>query len=483
MPQSVISLKNSIIRDENRRFRAPVDFELAPGEHIALIGANGSGKTTLVETLLGKLYLDAGTLRYDFGTGDDSAYRNIRHITFRDAYGAVTDGNYYYQQRWNAADREEVPLVRDLLAGVGGDSGLRDGLYALFGMEPLLDRQVILLSSGELRRYQIVRMLLSAPRVLILENPFIGLDAQTRALLRGVLEQAARVTGLQLILAVSAPEDIPGFITHVYVLDRMRVGPKQTLSAFRASEDFTARRDALERTLHERPPVLPPVTTVPLDAPEMVALRGVTIRYGKRTILDGIDWTILNGEKWMLSGANGSGKSTLLSLICADNPQAYAQDIALYGRPRGTGESIWDIKRHIGYVSPEMHRSYVKDIPAVDIVASGFFDSIGLYRRADDGQREVCRRWMESFGIAPLAGRSFLRLSSGEQRLALLARAFVKDPDLLILDEPLHGLDCFNKVRARAVIEAFCRRPGKTLCYVTHYEEELPSCVDRYMRL
>ena len=175
--------------------------------------------------------------------------------------------------------------------------------------------------------------------------------------------------------------------------------------------------------------------------------------------------------------------STLLSLLCADNPQAYAQDISLFGRRRGTGESIWDIKRRIGYVSPEMHRSYVKDIPAVDIVASGFFDTIGLYRTPDDAQRAVCEQWMDAFGIRPLRDRSFLRLSSGEQRLLLLARAFVKDPDLLILDEPLHGLDCCNKERARAVISEFCRRPGKTMIYVTHYERELPDCINRRMEL
>ena len=215
----------------------------------------------------------------------------------------------------------------------------------------------------------------------------------------------------------------------------------------------------------------------------LISCKNVTMGYENQLAVEDVSFDIEDGDYVCIVGENGSGKSTLLSLLCADNPQAYAQDISLFGRRRGTGESIWDIKRRIGYVSPEMHRSYVKDIPAVDIVASGFFDTVGLYRTPDDAQRAVCEQWMDAFGIRPLRDRSFLRLSSGEQRLLLLARAFVKDPDLLILDEPLHGLDCCNKERVRAVISEFCRRPGKTMIYVTHYERELPDCINRRMEL
>ena len=180
----------------------------------------------------------------------------------------------------------------------------------------------------------------------------------------------------------------------------------------------------------------------------------------------------------MLSGQNGAGKSTLLSLISADNPQAYACDISLFGHQRGSGESIWEIKRHIGYVSPEMHRSYQRDLPALHIVASGLKDSVGLYIRPTDEERAVCRWWMNIFGTEHLAERSFLKMSSGEQRLVLLARAFVKDPELLILDEPLHGLDDANRRLAKDVINTFCERKNKTLIFVSHYKEERPKCID-----
>jgi len=209
----------------------------------------------------------------------------------------------------------------------------------------------------------------------------------------------------------------------------------------------------------------------------------VSIRYGERTILKDLDWTVRNGERWALSGQNGAGKSTLLSLVCADNPQSYACDIALFGWQRGSGETIWDIKRHIGYVSPEMHRAYKHDIQAIRIVASGLKDSVGLYVKPDDKEYGVCRFWMRVFGIESLAGRTFMSLSSGEQRLVLLARAFVKDPELLILDEPFHGLDDTRRQMVADIIEAFCRRRNKTMIMVSHYLEELPPCIDHRIEL
>ena len=155
----------------------------------------------------------------------------------------------------------------------------------------------------------------------------------------------------------------------------------------------------------------------------------------------------------------------------------------MFGNPRGSGESIWEIKRHIGYVSPEMHRSYQRDLPALRIVASGLKDSVGLYVRPTEAECEKCRWWMNIFGIGHLAERSFMKMSSGEQRLVLLARAFVKDPELLILDEPLHGLDNDNRQLAKDIIDTFCQRKNKTLIFVSHYKEERPKCIDHEIYL
>ena len=400
----------------------------------AIYGPNASGKTQYVEKMRRQMASD-----------------KVRYVAFRDSYGVATDQAYYLQLRWNQHDIDaETPTVAQLLEKafreIGDDTPERrrqqQHLYETFGLGELLDRYIITLSSGELRKFQLARTLLSQPHTLIIDNPFIGLDAATRDQLRNLLRQLSETDNLHIYIVVSRRKDIPDYVTDVVDL----------------SQDT--------------------------DAPEVISFHDVTIRYGDRTILSHLDWTVRRGEHWALSGQNGAGKSTLLSLVCADNPQRYACDIRLFGHRQGeAGMSIWDIKRRIGYVSPEMHRSYHRDLPALHVVASGLKDTVGLYVRPSSEERQQCLWWMRLFGVDHLAERSFLHLSSGEQRLILVARAFVKDPELLILDEPLHGLDDRGRQLVLRLIEAFCSRPEKTLIFVSHYREEWPSCIDHEIYL
>lgn len=467
-------MAGGVARNPLVRLGKPVTVAFGADEQIAVVGPNGSGKSLFVDMLMGKYPLREGTLRYDFSPSvTQTVYDNVKYIAFRDTYGAADNG-YYYQQRWNALEQEDVPTAGELL-GETGDEEVKKELFDLFGIGSLLEKKIILLSSGELRKFQLVKALLAKPRVLIVDNPFIGLDAPTRTLLSSLLERLTRMPAVQLVLVLSMLDDVPSFITHVVPVDRMEVLPKMTREAYLADwcrRDTPASFEEVQQQIAE----------LPSDggdflSDEVVRLRQVSIRYGERTILDALDWTVRCGEKWALSGENGAGKSTLLSLVCADNPQSYACDITLFGRRRGTGESIWEIKKHIGYVSPEMHRAYLKNLPTVEIVASGLHDSIGLYKRPRPEQMALCEWWMDVFGIAALRDKLFLQISNGEQRLALLARAFVKDPQLLILDEPLHGLDTLNRRRVKKIIEAFCRRKDKTMIMVTHYESELPETI------
>lgn len=428
----------------------PVTLDIYEGEQVAILGPNGSGKTRLVEILTGRWPLLYGNeVRYDFGDANNRLVsENIKVMTFRDSYGDA-DTTYYLQKRWNQHDiDEDTPMVNG---------------------QPLIS-----LSSGELRKYQLQRALLSHPRLLILDNPFIGLDTEARQQLRDTLEQLIREEGLQVVLVVSRKKDIPDFITNVI---EMKNGKLE-------NEKYTLPESAEEQSCStDNRKTNSSLSTPSLFTNTILRFSHVTIRYGERTILKDLNWTVHKGERWALSGKNGSGKSTLLSLVCADNPQAYACDIELFGRRRGTGESIWDIKRHIGYVSPEMHRAYLKDLPAIDIVSSGLHDSVGLYVRPRPEQRAQCVAWMQRFGIAELADRPFLQLSSGEQRLCLLTRAFVKEPDLLILDEPFHGLDDERRLLATDIIEDYCQKPEVTLIIVSHYAEELPHGITHSLEL
>lgn len=474
MIQHTIRVIGGIARNPLVRLAHPLNLDILSDEHIAIVGPNGAGKTLLVDTLIGKYPLAEGSITYDFSpSASTTVYENIKYMAFRDTYGAA-DANYYYQQRWNAHDQDDAPLVRDMLGEVKDDV-LKQQLFDMFHIAPMLDKKIILLSSGELRKFQLTKSLLSAPRILIMDNPFIGLDVSARNLLYGLLEQLTRLGNLQLILVLSRLDDIPSFITHVIPVSQRMVGEKIKRQAY--LDTFQFKADVLSANVLQARILDLPYGTDNYLSKEIVQLNKVSIRYGERTILSNLDWTVTRGEKWALSGENGAGKSTLLSLICADNPQSYACDISLFGKKRGTGESIWEIKKHIGYVSPEMHRAYLKNLPAIEIVASGLHDSIGLYKRPKDEQLATCEWWMDIFGIGALRDKPFLQLSSGEQRLALLARAFVKDPELLILDEPLHGLDTYNRYRVKKIIEAFCRRRDKTLIMVTHYENELPDTI------
>lgn len=433
----------------------------------AIVGRNGSGKTRYIDQLRKTLASD-----------------RVRYIAFTDSYGVNVDGQYYLQLRWNQHDIDhETPTAGELLQKAfllaGEDTAerraLQQHLYGLFHMDTLLNKYIITLSSGELRKFQLTKTLFANPRLLIMDNPFIGLDAETRDQLKALLLLLAEEHDVEIMLVLSKTDDIPEYVSEVIELrdgtalpacsrqdyyDRQQPVPAHVLPA-------TKREAILSLPYHDND----------YDCRCVVNMKQVSIRYDERTILKDVDWTVMNGERWALSGQNGSGKSTLLSLICADNPQSYACDITLFDRPRGSGESIWDIKKHIGYVSPEMHRSYKRNLPAIRIVASGLMDSIGLYAVPDQTDYEKCRWWLDIFDVGDLAERPFLQLSSGEQRLILLARAFVKDPQLLILDEPLHGLDLWNRRLVKDIIETFCQRRNKTLIMVTHYESELPACM------
>ena len=453
----VIDIHDAVARNPIYRMAEPVNFQLLAGEQLAIVGDNGAGKSMLVDIITGAHpILNDGRgsyIHYDFSPRESSlAYENIKYITFQDAYDG-TEGYYYYQIRYNHTEFDD-------------------------------SQQLFLLSSGELRKYQLKKALESNPRVLILDNPFIGLDVDARSYLAETLKELTSTTDLQLIIVLSKTDDMPDVVTHVVEVKDRRVGPKLSKEAWThpSVPPVVLKEDKIQAILN-LPYEDEATASIEPGTQQVVDFRKVTIQYGERVILDALDWTVMNGERWALTGPNGSGKSTLLSLVCADNPQAYANNIVLFGRQRGTGESIWDIKHHIGYVSPEMHRAFLRDYPAIDVVASGLSDSVGLYVRPRPEQKQVCLDWMHVFGIEDVAERSFLQLSSGEQRLCLLARAFVKDPELLILDEPLHGLDDENRRMVKAIVDEYCQNPDVTLIYVTHYQNELPNCIDNSLYL
>ena len=364
--QKIININNGVTRMPDWRMREPVNFTLCDGENTAIIGPNGGGKSMFVDILTGKHPLLGDAITYDFAPSTRQYISdNIKYVCFKDTYGGDNDSTYYLQQRWNQTEiNPETATVGSRLEAeykaAGDDSSERRALqkhiYALFGLDSMLDKYVILLSSGELRKMVIASSIFSQPRLLIIDNPYIGLDKEARLQLTNLLQTLSTEHGIQIMLVVNRTKDVPEFITHVVEVNDMTVGEKLTREEYMKKAEKAATGKSATALLSEILDL--PYKPEEYHATNVVDMHNVSIRYGERTILSNLDWTVRNGEHWALTGRNGSGKSTLLSLVCADNPQSYACDITLFDRPRGSGESIWDIKKHIGYVSPEMHRAF-----------------------------------------------------------------------------------------------------------------------------
>ena len=293
MQSYTISLKGGVARNPLVRLAAPASVSFPADEHIAIVGPNGSGKSLLVDMLIGKYPLKDGMLIYDFSpSASQTAYDNIKYIAFRDTYGSA-DANYYYQQRWNTHDHDDVPLVKDML-GTVRDEALKQELFDLFRIEPMLDKPMILLSSGELRKFQLVKALLTVPRVLIMDNPFIGLDAQTRELLNTLLEGLAKRSTVQLVLILSMMDDVPVYIDKVLPIANRTVGQMmsrdQYLTIFR-NADIPVPEDLQQRIIDL------PYDNTNYVSDEVVKLNKVSIRYGDRIILKELDWTVMRGQK------------------------------------------------------------------------------------------------------------------------------------------------------------------------------------------
>jgi len=207
----------------------------------------------------------------------------------------------------------------------------------------------------------------------------------------------------------------------------------------------------------------------------LVELRDVTVSWSDRAVLDGVSWTVGRGEHWLVRGPNGSGKTTLLELLSGDNPQAYREDVSVFGRRRGSGETVWELKSRIGLVSYRLHLEYryLGDSTLEDVLVSGLRDSIGLYEEPSDSERELARRWLALAGLDGRGRRSFGSLSFGEQRAVLVARAAIKAPELLILDEPCHGLDEAQRRFVLSLMAAIAERGESTMIHVTHDPDEV----------
>ncbi len=429
----------------------------------AILGANGSGKTTLGTILEKGRYAYGNRLKFS------NPNARVKMLSFSDIHTLSGMEAQYFAQRMESTMNDLVPTVAQTV-GERINSSEWKSLCQKLHLFDVEDKKINYLSSGELRKLIIIRALTEHPDILILDNPYIGLDAPSRDELNESFVQL-REDGISIVLLVCDDSEIPGFTDHVLTISNCTLGELQAYKDYLKSSMAELLSEADSFSLPTKLAGSIPNFDIAFQ------IRNGHIRYGDRQILKDFNWTIRKGERWVLTGPNGSGKSLLLSMVCADNPQGYANDITLFDHKRGSGESIWEIKNHIGYVSPEMQLFFRSSSSIEEIIIQGMRNALNRYDRPSAEEISIAGQWMLLLGISHLSERNFRDLSAGEQRLALVARALVRQPELLVLDEPLHGLDAANKQRVRHIIDTVIKQNDSTLIFVTHYTSEIPDCI------
>ncbi|OCX51334.1 ABC transporter [Mucilaginibacter sp. PPCGB 2223] len=489
----LLSIRNITVRYLDQTLFTNLDFDISKGEHWALVGESGSGKSALLQTMAGKFNVVGGSIHHWYfenmlkANPDQDAYlthhKLIAIVSPKHSFRNLSNtADFYYQQRFNSSDSEDAPTVEAYLNGIEPVSHISqfwtiERVIDRLNLQPLRDKQLIKLSNGETKRLMIAAALLKHPVLLLLDNPLTGLDVHSRAGFDQIINEIAR-SGITIVMATS-PAEIPRTITNVAILHQGKIIDRLPKADFKPemvniAETAKINTDELQHLLSATPAQ---------SFDHIVKMEQVSIRYGENQVLDKVDWTIKQGEHWALLGPNGAGKSTLLSLINGDNPQAYANDIVLFDRKRGSGESIWDIKNKIGFVSPELHQYFPTENSCLQVIESGFYDTLGLFRPSQSAKAEIALRWMKLLELEADARKPLKSISASKQRLVLLARALVKNPPLLIFDEPCQGLDAHQQLHFKHVVDAICILGNTTLIYVTHYQHEIPDSVNLILRL
>jgi molybdate transport system ATP-binding protein len=485
MDEPFITLEDITIRLREKFILPHTSWKILTGQHWAILGPNGAGKSSLVRVLIGDVPYVRGSITYHFPQHPSEI---IGYVSSELQEQLIAREKFQDMSRYFAGKLYDFEKARATI--LAGDHDGRDGLPDLgkivdiLGISHLLDRGMRYLSSGEMRQVLIARALIKSPKLLILDEPFAGIDAGSR---KKIAESIAELVkqGLQIVLVTHRVQEIFPFISNILFIKNGKVLMQGKRNDILTTESLNHLYDVkyFDHGFASDKKKSGAVRGTSYRNGILVDMRNVSVKYRNMLVLNNLNWAVRRYENWAIVGPSGSGKTTLLSLIAGDNPQAYANEIYLFGKRRGSGESIWDIKARIGMVSSEIQMLYRKEITACDVVASGIFDSIGLYRNLDSGHKREVNRWIEFFDISHIANSIFTHLSFGERRMVLLARSMVKAPELLILDEPCQGLDQENRKHLMRLIEMIGIDTDTNLLYVTHYEDELPACIDHVLTL
>lgn len=463
-----IQLQQAEIRITSQLYLNIDDFQLNTHEFAVIVGHNGSGKSTLAKFLAQKNPPYAGSYHNHFERISLLSFEQQQQLIeqiYRDLNNDCVDPDYH--------GRTAAEVI---LAGQQDHSALPE-LAETLQITDLLNRPFKLLSTGEGRKVLLAAALSSQPHLLILDEPFEGLDHASQTFWQQLLADLCQQ--MTVILIINRLNDIPPQADSIAMLSQCKLLQQASAVEMLASPVFQQLRDAESAVCLPIPAAAEAAQTLPQHLEYVFDLQNVTVRYGEKTILNGLNWQVKAGENWWIKGPNGCGKSTLLSLISGDHPQAFCNVVKIFGKQRGSGETVWEIKQKIGFLSNQLHLDYRVNCTALEVIVSGYFDSIGIYQKIPDSLRLNALQWLERIKMQPFANAPFRSLSWGQQRLLLIVRAIVKRPPILILDEPLMGLDGINRHLVLTFIEQLIDNSQTQLLFVSHHLEDQPQCINR----
>jgi molybdate transport system ATP-binding protein len=453
-----------------------INWRIDKGQQWACLGPNGAGKTSIARILCQLAPHYSGELY----RASEISEKGIAYVCFEEAKAMCDRDKKLDDSEFRADVSDPGTTVQRAIIGDKSPDSRFDLWTEKLAMRHILNRGLRFISTGEMRKTLLVKALIENPALLILDNPLDGLDIASQATMSELISDLMR-SDLSVILLCRQMEDIPGEITHVLALAQGEVvtqGPAMEVLA----------NTAVTRLMNPPlPPLdnLPTPTTRPYELPSsgpLLELNNVSVSYGELNVLTDVNWVLERDMHCCVSGPNGCGKTTLLSLITGDNHKAYGQDITLFGIRRGSGESIWDIKQKYGQVDTQLHLNFARGMKVVEVVVSGFFDTIGLYDQWGDTQRQHAEQWLRALGLGDIIKDSFDALSFGLQRMVLLARAMVKSPIILLLDEPTLGLDGYHRRLILRAIDHIAENSDTQIIFVSHSVGDMPNCINQQLR-
>jgi len=465
--ETMIHLRNIDFIRAGKKLYENFSWIIETNENWIITGPNGSGKTFLLEMLSGNAHVPKGEISYDFVKGktwDERFAEKRRMITYipTHALHAFLHGpDLYYQQRYYGIGDEHGLTVKDVL----GENIMKLKEFDIpssSSIEHLMDVEVTHLSNGQLKKLLMLKSFVKGmPKLLLMDYPFEGLDYESRKNLCEFIDFIATRHGVQVVM-VDHQNDIPTCINRRLTVEQFKIVRSETLDGEDESITTNAQSESSQGN---------PITS----GQEVIRIKNLLLKHGDHEIFKGFNWRVNKGERWALTGRNGSGKTTLFSLIFADHPQAYAQEIYLFGRRRGSGESIWDIKKKINYLGPEQ---------------ISFLNAKGIFRTALQYIKSVNTKFSDAVFqqlVSHFQAQSFIdkpvsALSSGELQLLIILNCFLSEKELWLLDEPFQFLDPDQKDRLTRYLLTHLSREI-TLILITHNDADLATWTDKRMQI